>query len=138
MFYLHADLKSCNLATLQEGSFIVIIKCNPKEIVDTYVLVDITGCSLSVEPLCHDPKDTLINEDGSPIFWELLATHLSVPMCWVTREQRMKDDSIGTVGSQVPITQHRLCIFDTREDGYKALERIQEAITRGISFIDLS
>lgn len=116
----------------------MVIKCNPKEIVDTYVLVDITGCQLSVEPLCHGPEDTLINEDGSPIFWELLATHLSVPMYWVTREERMKDGRIGKVGSQIPVTQHRLCIFYTREDAYNALERIQEAITNGISFIDLS
>lgn len=116
----------------------MLIKCNPKEIVDTYVLVDITGCSLSVEPLCHGPDDFLINEDGSPIFWELLATHLSVPMYWVTREKRMRDGRIGEVGSQLPVTCHRLCIFYTREAAYDALERIQEAITSGIPFIDLS
>ena len=116
----------------------MVIKCNPKDIVDTYVLVDITGCRLSVEPLCHDPEDLLINEDGSPIFWELLATHLAVPMRWVTREQRMKDGSIGEVGSEVPVTCHRLCFFDTREEAYNALERVQMAIVDGSTFIDLS
>ena len=116
----------------------MVIKCNPKDIVNTYVLVDITGCQLSVEPLCHGPEDFLIHEDGSPIFWELLATHLSVPMRWVTREQRMKDGSIGEVGSQVPVTYYRLCTFDTREEAYNALERVQMAIIDGSTFIDLS
>ena len=116
----------------------MVIKCNPKDIVDTYVLVDITGCRLSVEPLCHDPKDMLIHEDGSPIFWELLATHLSVPMRSVTREQRMRDGSIGEVTSEVPVTCYRLCIFDTREEAYDALERVQMAIIDGSAFIDLS
>lgn len=102
------------------------------------MLVDVTGCRLSVEPLCHDPEDFLINEDGSPIFWELLATHLSVPMRSVTREERMKNGSIGKVTSEVPVTCYRLCIFYTREEAYDALERIQEAITSGIPFIDLS
>ena len=116
----------------------MVIKCNPKEIVDTYVLIDITGCRLSVEPLCHGPEDMLINEDGSPIFWELLATHMSVPMRWVTREQRMKNDSIGEVTSEVPVTSCRLCIFQTREEAYDALNRIQVEIMSDSEFIDLS
>lgn len=116
----------------------MVIKCNPKDIVDTSVLVDITGCVLSVEPLCHGPDDFLIHEDGSPIFWELLATHTSVPMRWVTREQRMKNGSIGVVTSKVPVTNHRLCIFQTREEAYAALERVQVAIMDGSAFIDLS
>ena len=116
----------------------MVIKCNPKDIVDTYVLVDITGCRLSVEPLCHGPENYLINEDGSPIFWELLATHMSVPMHWVTRKQRMIDDRIGVVTSNVPVTIHRLCSFDTREKAYDALKRIQDTIVNGGSFVDLS
>lgn len=120
------------------GVFTVIIKCNPKDIVDTYVLVDITGCTLTVEPLCHGPDNNLINEDGSPIFWELLAVHVSIPMRWVTRHTCMRDGGIGVVRSQVPVTNHRLCSFETREEAYGALERIQDAIVNGESFVDLS
>ena len=116
----------------------MIIKCNPKDIVDTYVLVDITGCTLNVEPLCHGPDNNLINEDGSPIFWELLATHLSVPMRWVTRRECMKDGRMNVVKSQIPITCRRLCFFKTREEAYDALARIQDAIVNGDAFVDLS
>ena len=118
--------------------FSMFIKCNPKEIVDTHVLVDITGCMLSVEPLCHDEDGALINEDGSPIFWELLATHLSVPMRKITRDEIIKDGSILEITGSVPVTSKRLCIFYTREDGYEALKRIESEIKDGGLFVDLS
>ena len=116
----------------------MVIKCNPKDIVDVYVLVDITGCMLSVEPLCHGPNNTLINEDGSPLFWELLATPLSVPMRWVQRPARMRNGSIGEVGSELPVRHQRLCLFDTREEAYDALNRVESAVMSGASFLDLS
>ena len=128
-----------NNTTSQDGVEIsMVIKCNPKDIVDVYVLVDITGCMLSIEPYCHNPYGDLMNEDGSPLFWELLATHLSVPMYWVQRSERMKDGSVGEVGSELPVRNQRLCFFETREEAYDALNRVESAIVSGASFLDLS
>lgn len=117
----------------------MVIKCNPKEIVDEYMLVDITSCMLKIEPLCHDTRDnSLIKEDGSPLFFELLAVHISTPRRWVERLERIKDGTVATIGKELPVTRYRLCIFHTKEEAYEALKQIELAIINGESFLDLS
>ena len=89
----------------------MILKSNPKELVNTYNLFDISGCELTIEPLDK-------HFDGTPMsavaFWELFATPLA------SGEKR------------------RIHFFYTREAAYNAFDEIIKAAEQGKHFCDLT
>ena len=89
----------------------MILKSNPKELVNTYHLFDVSGCELTLEPRDKFP-------DGTPtpeiVFWELFATPFT------SGEKR------------------RVHFFYTREAGYDALAEIAKVAEQGKHFCDLT